>query len=104
MARKLFAPLFADRCYTPHIYAGLWPRVVSSVRFATERTGFDSGIAAPARLTVVVPESTAGCAGWGCTCQGFSTKFGTFPGNYHRARRKEERKWWADYECTTGPI
>lgn len=54
----------------------------------------------------------AECAGWGCSCQGFSDTFGTSPGNWKLAgvvrgeqvsTKRAARAWWVAHDCDTSP-
>jgi hypothetical protein len=49
------------------------------------------------------------CSDWGCTCQGFSDKFKTYPGQWQNApvdpwgQHPPEQSFWENNRCTTHP-
>jgi len=50
------------------------------------------------------------CADWGCTCQGFSDKFGTYPGDWANAPvvgdhpYTPQQIWWLQNNCQTSRL
>ena len=48
--------------------------------------------------------ATSPAAEWGCTCQGISDRFGTFPGRWNDAIYSESAKsFWMEHKCATLP-
>jgi hypothetical protein len=51
-----------------------------------------------------IPVTSAACNAWGCTCMGFSNRFGTFPSHWGTAHdRIIARPWWMKHKCATTP-